>query len=49
MFGANAEVFIIYQVLKTFEVRKETGAQYMVFSDSKAALARAMTDRAGLA
>ena len=40
----DAEIFAIYQALKVFETREQTGRKYAVFSDSQAAIRRAATD-----
>ena len=43
----DAEVFAIYQALRTFEARQQSGRRYMIFSDSQPAIRRAMMDYVG--
>ena len=43
----DTEVFAIYQALKIFEARQQSGRKYTIFSDSQPAIRRAMTDSLG--
>ena len=43
----DAEVYAIYQALRTFEERQETGKKYTVFSDCQPAIRRALSDAIG--
>ena len=43
----DVEVFAIYQALRIFEARQDTGQKYTVFSDSQSSIRWAMTDTLG--
>ena len=43
----DAEVFAIYQALRIFEARQQSGEEYIVFSDRQPAIRRAMSDSLG--
>ena len=43
----DAEVFAIYQALRIFEARQQSGEEYTVFSDRQPAIRRAMSDSLG--
>lgn len=45
--GLDAEVCAIYQALRLFEARSDSGVGYTVFSDSTAAISRAQTGGIG--
>ena len=51
--GSNKEVFdaelsAIYQAVGVLEARGQSGRRYITFSDSQAAIRRALTDSLGL-
>ena len=43
----DAETFAIYQALRTFDSRQESGHHYTVFADAQAAIRRVATDAVG--
>ena len=45
--GFGAELYALYQAMKTFEDRGESGRQYPIFMDPTAAMARAGSDNTG--
>ena len=45
--GTNKEVYAIYQALRIFEERHQSGRKYMVFSDCQPAIRRALSDALG--